>query len=63
MRKFLMAAAVLGVAACGEKTDGGVVEDTTTPAAVVAPVVDTTPMTDSTGAMGDSAHAMPDSAH
>jgi hypothetical protein len=60
MRKFLMAAAVLGVAACGEKTDGAM-EDTTTvvpPPAVTTP--DTTTIDTMPPASADSGTAAPE---
>lgn len=62
MRKFLMAAAVLAVAACGEKTDDTMTTDSTT-AAAPAPAPATTDSA-TAPATTDSAHAMPaDSAH
>lgn len=68
MRKFLMVAAVLAVAACGEKTEGDEMGETemapaTTemaPAATeMAPATDTTTMPADTGAMAaDTSHSM-----
>jgi hypothetical protein len=58
MRKFLMAAAVLGVAACGEQTDGAM-EDTTTMAP--PPAAQMGEMADSMGAMADSMKQIADS--
>lgn len=59
MRKFLMAAAVLGVAACGEKTDG-TMEDTTT-VVTPPPAEQMGEMVDSMGAMVDSMKKITDS--
>lgn len=58
MRKFLMAAAVLAVAACGEAAEEGM-EDTTTMAP--APAEQMTEMADSMGAMADSMKTIADS--
>lgn len=57
MRKFLMAAAVLAVAACGEAADEGM-EDTTS---MAAPAEQMGEMADSMGAMADSMKTMADS--
>ncbi len=60
MRKFLMVAAVLAVAACTEKAPKADVVDTS----MMAPTTQMTPgqMVDSAGAMMDSAGKMADSA-
>lgn len=58
MRKFLMAAAVLAVAACGEAAEEGM-EDTTTMAP--APAEQMTEMVDSMDTMVDSMKTIVDS--
>ncbi len=60
MRKFLMVAAVLAVAACAEKAPEADVVDSS----AMAPTTEMTPgqMVDSAGAMMDSAGKMADSA-
>lgn len=58
MRKFLMAAAVLAVAACGEAADEGM-EDTTTMAA--PPAEQMSEMADSMSTMADSMKTVADS--
>ena len=58
MRKFLMAAAVLAVAACGEAAEEGM-EDTTTMAP--APAEQMGEMVDSMGSMVDSMQTIADS--
>lgn len=60
MRKFLMAAAFVFVAGCGEKTEGDVIDST---AAAAVETIDSTvgAAVDSVGAMVDSMGAMVDS--
>jgi hypothetical protein len=61
MRKFMLAAAVVAVAACGEKAADEAMPETETPAETMAPAAtEAAPMTDSTTmATPDSTTAAP----
>lgn len=63
MRKFLMAAAVLAVAACGEAAEEGMEDTTTMAPAPAETMMDTTTMAPDSGAMGGDTTMAADTTH
>ncbi len=63
MRKFLLAAALLGAMACGEKAEDGMGDSSemAPPAAAMTDTNSMGAMADSMGSMADSMHTMADS--